>query len=181
MAVDFSDLKNRFGYVVRYAVLPSRSIVNMQSPDTKVVAQYDEEGKLIETNSVQARFRRRNSLDGFYTKLEADILENGVENPLLVYAGKVYDYLEKKLPEDLKEDRSKIVACVHGGSRLWFAHKYNLDVPCVIVDWIDKFKDAKLIETEEDFLSLYKSPPTTYKVFEKGLVYLWLPPHHLER
>lgn len=179
--VSFSNLKSKYGYVIRYAVLPADSIINLQGPDRNCSVEHSEVKDEARQRVAQTIMRRRNKKDGFYNKLEADILENGVENPLLVYAGKVPDYLISKLPVDVRTNPRQIVACIHGGSRLWFAQKHKIKVPCVIVDWIDKFKDARMIHNEGELLNLYKAPPVQYKISITGLAYNSLPHYHLER
>ncbi|NJO64272.1 MAG: hypothetical protein HC836_40715 [Richelia sp. RM2_1_2] len=178
---DFSNIKEMYGYVIRYAVLPSNLILNMQGPDQFALPNFTEDGDRIREATAREVIIRRNQKDNFYNILEEDILKYGVENPILVYAGKVHEYLERKVHPDIRSDPSKMIIGVHGGSRLYIAQKHNLNVPCVIIDWIDRFKDAKLITSEQELLKVYKSQPVKYKINSNGLIYNALPQHHLER
>ncbi len=156
--VRLSEVKKRFGYVIRYATLHSDQILNLQAPTPRMIAHQGIE---------------------FWSKLEEHILQHGVENPILVYAGSVPDYLKKRLPKPFRNNIKSVIGCIHGGSRLWVAQKHHLKVPCVIVDWTGKFRTSKLISSNRQLLSLYKTPPTDYVFNPTGLVYYSLPHYHL--
>lgn len=110
-------------YKVKLKILPAAIICN---------ALQENEHELI---------RKHN----FFTKLEESVIKEGFINPILVNAGHCPWLWQRKLPAEMKNDSSKIlVCCKWGGSRLWVAQKHNLDVPCLISDFINRFDEPSL-------------------------------------
>ncbi|KKL58968.1 hypothetical protein LCGC14_2220070, partial [marine sediment metagenome] len=104
-------------------------------------------------------------------------LKDGFRNPILVNAGwcaKIRDRGKNvRLPLEMQDDHSKILSCPqNGGSRLYIAQKHNLRIPCIIVDYIDRFPEFKLLETKEDVLEQYIDiPPRVMMLKEDFKIY----------
>lgn len=127
-----------------------------------------------------------NKKSGFYKKLEQSILSEGFLNPILIVAGWSHDidskihqeFIRKTLPDHMKIDDSKILMCDrNGGSRLYFAHKHNLKVPCLISDYVERFVDSKQLETTEQILKCFTYPPKHIKFDSRGILILM--PHKI--
>lgn len=82
----------------------------------------------------------------FFSKLEKSILENGFRNPIVINA------------------RKNNITNRYGGSRLMFAQKYNLNIPCIIADFDNIFPEAKEISVNE-IRNYFKDQP--HKIYTK--------------
>jgi len=143
-------------YTIRFAILNPNSIHNICGPDRSGKAQ----------EYIDKANKKKN---GFFTKLEKSILDEGFRNPILVNAGFCHPYLIKYLPQDMIDDPKKILMCwINGGSRLWFAVKYDLMIPCIISDAVGRFENEELV-TEETFDSYYKDGLRGLKFGENGI------------
>ena len=110
-------------YKVKYKILPSKIICNALVPS---------EHEILRKNT-------------FYNKLEKSILKDGFINPIMINVGFCPWISRRYLPKEMAKDSNKIlVCCKWGGSRLYIAHKHNLDVPCIISDFIDRFEEQPL-------------------------------------
>ena len=144
-------------YKIRFVVLDPHSIYNMCGPDRSGKAQEN----IDKVNKRQ---------HGFYTKLEQSIFDEGFRNPILVNAGFCQPRKVNFLPQEMQEDSAKILFChSNGGSRLWFATKHNLIIPCIISDFIDRFKDGVEIKSKEELHSYYKDQPRGINFGEHGI------------
>ncbi len=156
-------MSNRL-YILRYGILDSNIIFNECGPHSGGPEGWDEES--IEKRDVIAQrlIKTLNDDRGFYINLEASILKDGFRNPILVNAGwcpKIRDRGKNgRLPIEMQEDHSKILSCnQNGGSRLYIAQKNNLQIPCIVVDYVDRFSEFELLETKEDILEHYTDRP----------------------
>ncbi len=169
-------------YVVRYGMIPSRTIFNYCGPRT---LDYVMEGFTKEEADEKAVLSERwlnryNKENQFYVKLEESILEEGFRNPLLIIAGSLGIVPSDQLPKYMKEDTEKILVCdSNGGSRLWVAQKYDMDVPCLVSDFVDMFPNFAKIESTNEMKELYKDTPEMLKYNEEGLWIKGLPHAHL--
>ncbi|NJO61612.1 MAG: hypothetical protein HC836_26200 [Richelia sp. RM2_1_2] len=110
-------------YKVKYKILPSTSICNA-----------------LEQNSAEINRKKI-----FYDELEKSILEQGFINPIMVNAGFCPTISKRYLPKHMVENKNEIlVCCKWGGSRLYIAQKHQLDIPCLISDFIGKFVEPEL-------------------------------------
>jgi hypothetical protein len=166
----FDKTKEQYGFWVKHAILESSKICSVLAPGDSFI-DWSPAGLLKKQQILENEIQRRNSVDSFYEKLEADILTNGFLNPLLVYAGHIQSQYFERLPPYMQQFSSDIIACVHGASRLYYAHKHKLSVPCVVVDWREIFPEARRIRTEGEFKSLYKTPPNKFFLNKDGLHY----------
>ena len=144
-------------YTLRYGILKSKNIFNECGPHSGGKPGWDDEA--IESRRVvaQRKIDGLNERTNFYNNLEKSILKEGFRNPIIVNAGwcpKIRDRgFNDRLPLDMQEDNSKILACnTNGGSRLWVAQRNDLDIPCIIVDYINRFEDFPILETRDDIL-----------------------------
>lgn len=111
-------------------------------------------------------FNKRNGVfSGFYIKLEDSMLKEGIHNPIIVNAGHVVKHLQFLF----KGQTDFLVCDNNGGSRLRLAQKHNLTMPCIILDFIERFaNDSNYTElfTSEDILKYFKNPPGSIQLHE---------------
>lgn len=163
-------------YKVYYAILPSNIIQAGVGPGqfhTPLSKLEKEREKYIEN---------LNKKNGFYQKLEQSILQEGFRNPILVNAGFCKEVYKKYLPKEAQEDHTKILACdSNGGSRLYIAKKHNLDIPCLISDFVGRFVKSGFeeLKTKEEILQKYKDKPKDIIFSQSGLQVSHLPQSHL--
>lgn len=96
---------------------------------------------------------RQNSLEEenqFFSRLEESILKEGFRNPIVINATK--DKITNR----------------YGGSRLLFAQKHNLDIPCIIADFDNVFPDAKKIAAG-DMVDYFTDPPMYLYLQKNGI------------
>lgn len=169
-------------YVVRYGLIPSRTIFNYCGPRTLDYAMKGFTEEEINQKSLlsQRWLDRYNKENQFYIKLEESILKEGFRNPLLVIAGNPNAVPKNTLPEYMQEDSKKILVCnLNGGSRLWVAQKHNIDVPCLISDFVEMFPEFAKIDAVQEMKKYYKDDPERLKYGEDGLWIKSLPHTHL--
>lgn len=118
---------------------------------------------------------------GFYNKLEKSVLAEGFRNPIFVVAGWNHgrdssihqEWMRKCLPEEMSDDDSKILMCDrNGGSRLFFAKQYNMPIPCIISDYVDRFPECPPIYNAEGIRAYFKDQPKHIKFDIRGVVVL---------
>ena len=149
-------------YTTRYVVVPSNLILNESNPAFTMVDKLNRD-------------------DGFYDKLEASILKDGIRNPILVWAGWYPPSKTTKLPLEMQEDPTKILVCyASGGSRLTIAQKYNMDIPCIVADFINRFPEGKILKTKQEIFDCYKDLPATIEFRSHGVRIIDLPQIHME-
>lgn len=151
-------------YKLRYGILDSSIIFNECGPYSGGPEGWDEES--ITKRQIQGDrwIKNRNDRDQFFINLEKSILKESFRNPILICAGwcpKIRDRGRNgRLPLEMQEDHSKILTCnINGGSRLYVAQKNNLEIPCIIADYVNRFSDFLLLENKKDVLSYYKDKP----------------------
>lgn len=159
---------NKLKYKVRYGILPSRRIYNHVSP------------YLSNDRDPLRYIRIINNQNDFFEKLEKSILEEGIKNPILVVAGHKNIIAKHNLPDEMKKDITKSLVCnASGGSRLWIAQKYNMDIPCLISDFVDRFFEFPAITEIHEIIKYYKYLPQEIGMNEDGLWIRNLPHIHL--
>ena len=143
-------------YKVRYAVLPSRTIYNYVGP-------WDWQ------DSPRRRERRRYLFyrkSDWYLNLERDILENGFRNPIcIVNEVPPNDY--RGFPEYAK--KNGLFCTWVGGSRLFWAQKHSLDIPCLISDFKEQFAGHPEIYNPGDFEPYVETLPCRIVFTKWGL------------
>ena len=157
-------------YKVRYRMLPSKDIFNPIGPDNT----------LSKWTPPRPRIDEYHRIDIKYHKLEASILKEGIRNPILVIAGWYGDGQKWQMPKEWHDDKVKTLICWrNGGSRLWAAQRHNLDVPCLIADYVNMFPDDKELTSIEEIFKIYKDKPNRIKLIETGIKVYNLPQIHL--
>lgn len=175
--IRFGELKNRFGYTVHYSVLEANTICNIYGPDSGVGIGWD---NLPRRHKKANRIiTKRNKVDNFFTKLEESILEKGLLNPIMIYAGSSAKIKVRDLPDYMQYNPANILICVHGCSRLYYAQKYNMSVSCIICSWGSKVKKDRMIRSESDLINCYKTPPK-FMITATGLRILELNHIHMK-
>ncbi|MFA5489580.1 MAG: hypothetical protein WC284_10220 [Candidimonas sp.] len=110
-------------YTVKYAILPSRKIYNHCGPHDW-------------TNHTQRGdkyIKRWNRACNFYKRLEESVLQEGFRNPIVVSNGGIPKRLLSRIPSEF---HNGLVCHTLGGSRLWVAQKHDMEIPCIINDFI---------------------------------------------
>lgn len=143
--------------------IPSEKIYNYSSPENEGSGHID----------------RLNEQNGFFDKLEESILKNGIRNPILVSIGWAPPAIFNRLPQDIQDNFNDTFICfIKGGSRLWVAQRNNIDVPCIVSDFIGKFSDQDDLD-EEGVISCFRDGPVQIAHGDKGMVIRNLPHIHL--
>jgi len=172
-------------YFVRYGILDSNLIFNECGPYSGGPEGWDEES-IKKREEVALRYiKTLNDDRQFYIKLEKSILKEGFRNPILVTAGycpKIKDRGRNgRLPIFMQQDHSKILTCnINGGSRLWIAQKHNLEIPCIISDFVDRFTQFRLLKNIDDIFSCYKDKPQKILVTKDGIRVRFVPHYHMK-
>ena len=96
----------------------------------------------------------------------------------MIYSGKSAFVKLNTLPKVMQKNVDNILLCIHGGSRLYYAQKHNMKIPCVICEWRSRFSDTQKILTESAFVSLYNTPPR-FIITQSGLRILELKNTHM--
>lgn len=148
--------EDRF-YKVRYGSLPVNDIFNYIGP---------ENGSFnLPKEDAQSRIARRLKLGkDFYTDLEKSIRKEGIRNPILIYAGWMNDGRWFRCPTYIKDQgMEKLLICVSsGGSRLWVSKQLGMiNIPCIIIDHIDRFTHFEELTTVDQMLTKFKDKPNS--------------------
>ena len=143
-------------YIVRYSVLDATSVFNYIGPD--VLGTAINHKLRLDNNKIQERNKR----DNFYNNLEKSILEEGFRNPIIVSAGWTSGGIYRNLPKEIQDKGMRNLVICHqlGGSRLYIAQKHRLQIPCIIKDYSNVFRDLPVLDNEESIRILYKDQPT---------------------
>lgn len=98
----------------------------------------------------------------FFTRLKASVAEHGFRNPVFLLALTEGNFLR------------------YGGSRLWAAHELKLEtIPAIVADWVDRFADYELLETEEAVRAKFTDQPETINLDPADVQLLHCPHTHL--
>lgn len=144
---------------IRYAILEPKLVFNYIGPSVGYHRNPDR--KQLE----EARINERNSRDSFFSNLEQSILHEGIRNPIVVNGGWISGGVFKELPDEVqKQGLERLIICFQiGGSRLWVAQKHNIMIPCIIRDFVGRFTQNPLLDTEEKVRELYKDQPVSVR------------------
>lgn len=107
------------------------------------------------------RIKKLNEENEFFIKLEQSILKEGFRNPIVIAAKK----------ESIK--------CIYGGSRLMFAQKYDLKIPCIISDYDDIFPNAKILRGVPEIGKYFLDKPQKILFKPNGIRVSVLTHYHL--
>lgn len=167
-------------YVLRYGILDPNIIFNECGPFSGGPTGWDQDSITKRQSQAQRYINTQNQKNQFYIKLEQSILEQGFRNPILVNAGwcpRIHDRgHNQRLPLEMQADHSKILSCnTNGGSRLYIAQKHNLEIPCIISDYINRFPDFIELKTKQDVLNCYKDKPKKIMILKDHFRIVHLP------
>jgi hypothetical protein len=85
----------------------------------------------------------------FYENLEKSIEEEGFRNPIFCNSIEFGTF------------------CKYGTSRLWIAKKKNLDIPCIIADFVEQWKSLELLQNKEDVENKFQDMPQVLELEEE--------------
>ncbi|MFA5489581.1 MAG: hypothetical protein WC284_10225 [Candidimonas sp.] len=110
---------------------------------------------------VEENYRnKKNEKNKFYDKLEESVLEHGFRNPILIISGFCPPIHMRRLPLQMRQNVKSILICAKlGGSRLWVAQKHNMNIPCIVSDFVNRFEGHKELYTEDDVINEFTDKP----------------------
>jgi len=160
-------------YRIYYAVLPSSIITNGVNPGYRHVSGGMSPKQIAKREAVhQGYIDNLNRKNGFYRKLEQNILTHGIKNPILIQAGYCNEIYKKYLPAEAQADDTKILVCDrHGGSRLWVAKKHNMDIACIISDFVGRFENSGFEElfNVDQIIEKFVNKPDVIRINDRGV------------
>ena len=106
-------------------------------------------------------FRKLEKKNGFFTKLEKSILDEGFRNP--IYCTSI----------------TEGTFCIYGSSRLWIAQKNKLDIPVIISDYVGAWDSLEELKTIEDILKKFKDPPEILEFSKEEMFINGCPHSHI--
>lgn len=110
--------------------------------------------------------RKLEGKNGFYTRLEKSILDEGIRNP--IFCSSIVEGTFSRV----------------GTSRLWIAKRHGIHVPCVIADYVDRWTDLEELKTEEEIRAKFQDQPHLVDLETKTKIgHVWiggLPHYHLD-
>jgi len=99
---------------------------------------------------------------GHYKRLEQSILAEGFRNPIVITCGAPRKRSWDNVPPEMHNiDPQKMLflETTVGGSRLWIAQKYNMNIPCLVNDWTGRFIHFPDLKSLDDIKKLYRDKP----------------------
>lgn len=176
---------NMHAFRIYYAILPSLTISNVVAPGYRHVTGENTPKAIAERNRVQQNYiTNLNNKNKFYIRLEESVKRDGFINPIFIQAGYCVDIYKKYLPEEHQKDLTKVLCCDrNGGSRLYIAQKLNLDIPCIISDFVGRFSNSGFLElyNETDIINTFNVKPKKIIINAHG-VHVSEPVHvHLDK
>lgn len=96
-------------------------------------------------------------ITGHFSKLEHSIAQEGIITPVSCVSGPPRDQflnaatnnIPAHVPPEYQDNINDLIYTQpFGGSRVIFAHKFHLNVPCVVHDFSNLFPDAPLVTSE---------------------------------
>lgn len=149
-----------------YTIINSNSIFGMVGRCgggyNTVWTDWSEQGRQ-DRELIMAEFEVEiDKLVGHYTNLEKSILKDGFLNPLIITCG--YPLIRKieNVPPEWQDKDVRDLLLLEGGtggSRLWIAQKYNMEIPCIINDTTSRFTYLPMIYSTDDVKQYYTTPP----------------------
>lgn len=157
-------------FKIYYVELNSLEIHNVFSPGFKRgIVGWSNEIIKRRDEAAAISIKKRNKEDNFYIRLEESILKDGVRNPIPVNAGFCRPHMIDRMPIEWQENKNKILVNDNGGgSRLFIAQKYNLKVPCIISDHVNRFSQHVELRNEDDILQYFIDKPKKIQIQNEG-------------
>ncbi len=129
----------------------------MCGPEHGGSKNWDEEGLRKRKEYAEWYVKKLNDRNRFFIRLEESMLNQGFRNPILVNAGFCQPRKFDWLPLDMQANPDTILFThSNGGSRLWVAVKLNIQVPCMVSDFIGRFENEPEIKNVDEFKTYYK-------------------------
>lgn len=178
-----------------FKVLRARSIINLCGPE-RLPAGWTPAIIKKRRQQTLEYIERMDQKNGFYRNLEKSILDEGVRNPILTTAGffsPAYmevdpkpantKNLKARVHPDLKNRMPEQIVChMYGGSRLYMAQKHNLEIPCIINDFVGLLDGMPELKSIEDVLQYFMDNPEHISQDERlGISFSALPKVHMEK
>lgn len=170
---------------IYFAILPSRDITNCIAPGFRHVPGDDSPESVAKRKKAQEDYiNNLNIKNKFYIKLEESVRKDGFINPILIQSGYCTKIYRKYLPIEHQRNISKALCCDrNGGSRLFLAHQYDWDIPCIIADFTKRFIDSGFEELADEraIMQKYAAKPKRVIINQHG-VHIGQPVHvHLSK
>lgn len=162
-------------YKVRYVIINSNEIFNLTDqhylPEVSSKFMKDDrwwsEPKFEELRDIINDYyiKRYDELTGHYSNLEKSILEKGFLNPVLITAGPPQMRKMKEIPPYLRSNPENLLLSEHlGGSRIYIAQKYDMDIPCIVSDFVNRFEDAEELKTCDEIIAKFETPDAFHSI-----------------
>ncbi len=146
-----------------FSMIPSKDIYNHSSPEYQ-----------------EGHIDKLNEQNGFFTKLEESVLKEGIINPILIAIGWAPQAIMNRLPQEMQDNfENEFICYSKGGSRLMTAQKHNMDIPCIVSDFVGRFADQEELD-EEGIAACFKSAKVKVLHGAKGIAIRDLPHIHLD-
>ena len=149
-------------------MLPARDIFGMVGRcgggHNTVWEDWSDVGRLKRQLIIEEFEEGMDRLCGHYAKLEQSVLQEGFRNPIVITCGKPQRRKLQNLPPELLAKDPKELLLLEGttgGSRLWVAQKYNINVPCIVNDFTGRFNHLTPLRTADEVKKFYKDVPRT--------------------
>lgn len=160
-----------YSFSVYLSLVPSEMILNLCGPD-----------RTGDDEMTKKTIAKRNNKDRFYSKLERSIISEGIKNPIIITSGYCPPGIVKFLPNQYlhDEDYSELLVCDrHGGSRLFFAKKHKIPVPCIVNDFNGRFSDLKELSTLKEIKAQFIHKPKKVSHSKDGIHITDLPQYQM--
>jgi hypothetical protein len=159
---------------VRYVTLPANEIFGMVGRCgggyNTLWADWSEDGRRKRDLIMQEFEKELDNICGHYSKLEQSILSEGIKDPVIVTCGLPKKRSIKHLPPEMLDRPVQDLLLLEGttgGSRLYIAQKYNMNIQCIVNDWTGRFKDHPKLGSAEQVKSLFNNPPAVVNIDNK--------------
>ena len=151
---------------VRYVELPAREIFGMVGRCgggyNSLWEDWTPTGREKRELIMREYEEELNKICGHYSKLEANILSEGIRNPVVITCGYPKKRTKKHVPPEMlagPESNLLLLEGTTGGSRLHIAQKHNMVIPCFINDWTGRFSHCQEITSEVQARAHYTDQP----------------------
>lgn len=157
---------SRTNYKVRYVVLPARMIFGMVGRSgggyNTIWTDWSDQGRQRRELIMKEYELAMDHLCGHYTKLEQSVLQEGFRNPVIITCGTPKKRTMEHLPPEWRArpiHELLLLETTMGGSRLYVAQKHNMEIPCIVNDWCNRFSGEPEITNIEEARMCYMDPP----------------------
>lgn len=96
-------------------------------------------------------FHKLENENGFYSRLEASILREGIRNPIFC--------------QSIDEG----TFCRYGTSRLWIAKRHGMEIACVIADYVGRWNRLEELRGADDIESKFIDAPGVIEILPETM------------